>query len=60
MNIDAHDFIAPIAWLQDDSCLEEIIGREVVFDRFNIEFRQAEERIIFTWREKAFPTRSLS
>jgi len=54
MNIDAHAFIAPIAWLQDDSCIEEILGREVVFDRFNIEFRQAEERIIFTWRGSAF------
>jgi hypothetical protein len=27
-----------------------ILGREVVFDKFNIEFRQADEQIIFTWR----------
>ena len=28
-----------------------LLGREVVFDKFNIEFRQAEEQIIFTWRK---------
>lgn len=53
MTIDGHAFIAPIAWLQNESNLEEIIGREVVFDKFNIEFRQAEERIIFTWRDES-------
>ena len=53
MKIDNHSFIAPVAWLQEkDCCLEEIIGREVVFDKFNIEFRQAEESIIFTWRNE--------
>jgi len=55
MKIDDHSFITPVAWLQDKHCfIEEIIGREVVFDKFNIEFRQAEERIIFTWRDDAF------
>jgi hypothetical protein len=28
-----------------------ILGREFVFDKFNIEFRQADEEIIFTKRE---------
>ena len=50
ITIDNHAFIAPVAWLQTDTGGEQLLlGREVVFDRFNIEFRQAEERIIFTW-----------
>jgi hypothetical protein len=52
MTIDKHTFIAPVAWLQDNNSIEEILGREVVFDKFNIEFRQAEEQIIFTWRDE--------
>ncbi|MGK7944680.1 MAG: retropepsin-like aspartic protease [Microcystaceae cyanobacterium] len=52
MSIDNHEFIAPVAWLQTPSDTEQLLlGREVVFYKFNIEFRQAEERIIFTWRE---------
>ncbi len=35
------------AWLQDDRIDEMIIGRETVFDLFDIEFRQAEEKVIF-------------
>ncbi|MGB7519335.1 MAG: retropepsin-like domain-containing protein, partial [Spirulinaceae cyanobacterium] len=50
MVIDNHSFIAPVAWLQQITGGEQLLlGREVVFDKFNIEFRQAEERIIFTW-----------
>lgn len=50
MTIDSHTFIAPVAWLQTDTGGEQLLlGREVVFDRFNIEFRQAEEIIVFTW-----------
>lgn len=53
MTIDGHTFIATVAWLQTDPAGEQLLlGREVVFDRFNIEFRQADEQIIFTWREK--------
>ncbi len=52
MTIDQQTFSAPVAWLQDNNRIEEIIGREVVFDKFNIEFRQAEEQIIFTWRDE--------
>ena len=52
MTIDDRNLIAPVAWLQQDAGGEQLLlGREVVFDRFNIEFQQAEERIIFTWRE---------
>ncbi len=50
ITIDAYTFTAPVAWVQSDECEELILGREVVFDRFNIEFRQADEEIIFTWR----------
>jgi hypothetical protein len=48
MTIDEHTFIAPVAWLQTEQLL---LGREVVFDRFNIEFKQADEKNIFTWRD---------
>jgi hypothetical protein len=53
MTIDQHTFSAPVAWLQDNNRIEEILGREVVFDKFNIEFRQAEEQILFSWRDRA-------
>ncbi|MEI2578901.1 retropepsin-like domain-containing protein [Scytonema sp. PRP1] len=52
MTIDQHSFIAPVAWLQTNTGGEQLLlGREVVFDKFNIEFRQADEQIIFKWRE---------
>lgn len=52
MTIDGNTFIAPVAWLQTNTDTEQLLlGREVVFDKFNIEFRQADEQIIFTWRE---------
>lgn len=51
MIIDKHNFIAPVAWLQSTSGGEQLLlGREVVFERFNIEFRQADEQILFKWR----------
>ena len=52
MTIDGHNFIAPVAWLQENRGGEQLLlGREVVFDKFNIEFKQADEQIIFIWRE---------
>ena len=41
----------PVAWIQDDRYKEMIIGREVVFDAFDIEFKQADEIIIFRKRD---------
>lgn len=38
----------PVAWVQDEAYPEMIIGREVVFDAFHIEFRQSEEDIRFS------------
>jgi hypothetical protein len=49
--IDGHSFRAPVAWLQTEiTDAPLLLGREVVFDLFNIEFIQAEERIEFKWR----------
>jgi hypothetical protein len=49
--IDGHSFKAPVDWLQTEiTDVPLLLGREVVFDLFNIEFIQAEERIEFKWR----------
>ncbi|MEY4905323.1 MAG: hypothetical protein RLZZ292_3138 [Bacteroidota bacterium] len=50
--IDGFEIVAPVAWLQDDQYNELIIGREVIFDAFDIEFKQAEEVIIFKHRSE--------
>lgn len=50
LQIDSHEFTAPFAWLQTDDCEEVLLGRDVVFDLFDIEFKQAEEKIIFKFR----------
>lgn len=37
MSIDDRTFIAPVAWLQQDAGGEQLLlGKEIVFDRFNI------------------------
>jgi len=45
--INGIEFVMPVAWLQDNQINEMIIGREVVFEKFRIEFIQAEEKIQF-------------
>ena len=50
MIIDDHYFNAPVAWLQNNTTDVMLLGREVVFDKFDIHFKQADEQIIFTWR----------
>lgn len=40
----------PTAWVLDEDCDDIILGREVIFDAFDIEFKQADETIIFTFR----------
>lgn len=52
IELDGHTFTAPVAWAQTDFCQEVLLGREVVFDLFDIEFKQAEETIIFKWRSQ--------
>jgi len=52
IELDNHTFTTPVAWVQTDECEEILLGREVVFDLFDIEFKQAEETIIFKWRSQ--------
>lgn len=51
IKIGEHNITAPMAWLQDEESSEMILGREVVFDQFDIEFKQADEAIIFRKRD---------
>lgn len=51
IQLDSHTFTAPIAWLQTEACDDIILGREVVFDLFDIEFKQADEQIRFKRRQ---------
>jgi hypothetical protein len=41
----------PVAWVQDSTFTDVILGRAVVFDLFDITFKQAEETIIFVSRQ---------
>ncbi|MBM3241009.1 hypothetical protein FJZ31_32400 [Candidatus Poribacteria bacterium] len=41
----------PVAWVQESAFTDVILGRAVVFDLFDITFKQAEETIIFVPRE---------
>jgi Aspartyl protease len=51
IEIDGHNLSVPVAWLLEDEFEEMIIGREIVFDMFDIEFKQADEEIIFKKRD---------
>ncbi len=51
IEINNHTLSIPVAWLLEDDVEEMIIGREIVFDMFDIEFKQADEEIIFRKRE---------
>ena len=48
--IDGHSITAPIAWLPTEQIADNLIGREVVFDAFDIEFKQTAREIIFKYR----------
>ena len=50
LSIDSHTLTVPIAWLQTDDAVECLLGREVVFDKFDIEFKQSDRQIIFKYR----------
>ena len=50
-NIDGHIFKAPVGWVQTEEVEDILLGREVVFDLFDIEFKQVEETIIFKKRK---------
>jgi hypothetical protein len=49
-NIDEHVFDAPLGWILDQKCSDTLLGREVVFDLFDVEFKQADEQILFKKR----------
>lgn len=51
LSIDGHTFNAPIAWIQADEEVDYLLGREVVFDKFDIEFKQVDKKIIFKFRQ---------
>ena len=51
LTIDNRTFKAPVAWiLTENTNAPLLLGREIVFDLFDIKFVQAEERIEFEWR----------
>jgi Aspartyl protease len=50
ITIEGVTFENHFAWVQDDSIEDMILGREIVFDLFDITFKQAEETIIFQAR----------
>lgn len=53
LTIDNRTFKAPVAWLLTEiTNAPLLLGREVVFDLFDVKFVQAEERIEFDWRGK--------
>jgi hypothetical protein len=49
MTVAGRTFDAPILWAQIDN-VPNLLGREVVFDLFDVEFRQADRRVILRWR----------
>jgi hypothetical protein len=51
LTIDKHTFKAPVAWLITEIANAPLLlGRDVVFDLFDVKFVQAQERIEFDWR----------
>ncbi|WP_293143937.1 MULTISPECIES: hypothetical protein [unclassified Microcoleus] len=42
MTIDGYNLMVPTAWIQNNTADVMLLGKEVVFDKFNIEFRQAD------------------
>ncbi len=49
IEIDGHELLCPVAWIQNQYTRDMILGREVVFDKFDVEFRQAEKVVEFKW-----------
>jgi len=51
VRIDEVTATIPVAWVQEPTFADVILGRAVVFDLFDITFKQAEETIIFVPRD---------
>ncbi len=47
LNIDGHVFKAPVGWVLTDGVDDILLGREVVFDIFDVEFKQSKQIILF-------------
>ncbi len=50
VEIEGLSFEIPVGWFLDESSEDLLLGREVVFDAFDIEFKQKEEVILFKKR----------
>jgi len=51
IQIGEFEFDIPVAWALEEE-VPLLLGREVVFDKFDIEFKQAERKVIFRWRDE--------
>ena len=51
VRIDEVTTTIPVAWVQESAFADVILGRAVVFDLFDITFKQAEETIVFVPRD---------
>jgi hypothetical protein len=51
MKIDDHEFDCTLAWIQIER-VPFLLGRETIFDNFEITFQQRKRKTIFTWQEK--------
>jgi hypothetical protein len=51
IQLDSYTFTAPVAWMQTEAYQDVLLGREVVFDLFDIEFKQADEKIVLKKRD---------
>jgi len=49
MHIAGRTFRAPVCWAETDE-VSQVLGRATVFDLFDINIRQADQRVIFWWR----------
>ncbi len=53
MELAGFTLTAPVGWFVDEGSDDLLLGREVVFDFFDIEFKQKDEQIIFNKRMDA-------
>jgi Aspartyl protease len=56
MTIEERTFKVTVAWMLDEAYEEGLLGRDTVFDLFDIEFKQADEQILFKWRGDKLPS----
>ncbi|MBI4615283.1 MAG: retropepsin-like domain-containing protein [Planctomycetes bacterium] len=50
LEIEGHRITAPVAWIQTADQIDPILGRETVFDCFDILIRQRDREIELRWR----------